>query len=162
MHRPTLVVLALGLAVAASAAGCGGQEHQLPASNGLPAQGDQLGTDRPRPQPCDPPPASGDPLPAVYPAQLALPDRAVVTAVRQRGELAVLEGYVPNETIEGLLRVFEGRIQTGGFTVESEDYEGFEGEYFFRSPAVAGFVRVTDGGCVPDTARFALTLQSTG
>lgn len=152
---PGLLPLALVLLTA-----CGGDETE-PAASGLPARGDQPGAIQPTREPCLPAPGVTTPLPPVYPAELPLPEGTVVTAVKERGPRATVEGYVPGTTIESLLRDFEGRINRGGFTVESSDYEGFEGEYFFRSDSVAGFVRVANEGCLAETAAFGLTFQST-
>lgn len=105
--------------------------------------------------------ATTDPLPSIYPDALMLPEGAVVTSSQERLPIATIAGSVPGD-LDTVRAQFKVSIDAAALPIQSDDYEGFEAEYFFGTLALQGVLRVVEQPCLPGRTAFALSLQSNG
>lgn len=153
MRRRTLLALAAALALT----GCGGgtappRPLGVVTSSATPDAAAQAAGG------CSTTPTS-DPLPSIMPPELTLPEGTVVTSSTERDPYATITGLVPGD-LDAVRAKFKTSIEGAKLPIQSEDYEGFEAEYFFGTLDLQGVVRVVRQECLQGSTSFALSLQS--
>ena len=111
-------------------------------------------------RPCEPQPATSDPVPEGFPRQLALPPGAVLTGVGSAAGSAQVTGRAEGDAGE-LLEHLGAAAGPAGFAVFRDEDEGRSGrlQLFGATSEVA--VTVARLGCPPGSSAFTVAVRRT-
>lgn len=109
--------------------------------------------------PCVPAPEVSAPLPASYPASLALPRGAVVTSVGRQGGFDLVSGRV-EAPAEDVLDHFRDAAEPAGFAIVRDEDEGRAGQLQLFGPSRELGITVAQLTCPRGSSGFTLRTQA--
>jgi hypothetical protein len=112
------------------------------------------------PRPCEPEPATSDPVPEGFPRQLALPPGTVVTGVGSAADQVQVTGRAAGDAGD-LLEHFRTAAGPAGLAVIRDEDEGRSGRLQLFGATSEVSVTVARLGCPAGSARFTVAVRRT-